>query len=139
MMLVGFSALASAQQLDAGKSEFQRNCAACHGLDGKGGGPVGEELKSRPADLTVLSKKNNGVFPIVTVTDVIAGRRPYKAHGTREMPIWGYRYFPMPSLSMAPISPPLNPADLDAIYDPEIVVRNRILTIVDYLYRIQEK
>ncbi|HEY5504592.1 MAG TPA: cytochrome c, partial [Sedimentisphaerales bacterium] len=59
--IIGFSACASAQNIDAGRSEYQSSCAVCHGIDGKGNGPAAEELKRRPIDLTVLAKKNNGV------------------------------------------------------------------------------
>jgi hypothetical protein len=139
--VIGFGACASAQDIDVGKNEFQSSCAACHGADGKGKGPLSAELKSTPADLTVLAEKNNGVFPHKAVTEVIDGRKAYKAHGTREMPIWGYRYTPMPNLTFTPISPNAKRADqnLKAYYDSEIVIRNRILAIVDYLNRIQTK
>ena len=61
--IIGSSACASAQNIDGGKTEYQSSCAACHGSDAKGGGPVGKALKTAPADLTVLAKNNNGVFP----------------------------------------------------------------------------
>ena len=51
-----------AQDFDAGKSEYQSSCETCHGADGKGKGPLSTQLKVPPADLTVLAKKNNGVF-----------------------------------------------------------------------------
>ena len=54
--------------------EYQSSCAACHGMDAKGNGPVSKELKTRPADLTVLAKNNNGVFPYDTVYQMIDGR-----------------------------------------------------------------
>jgi mono/diheme cytochrome c family protein len=60
--IVSFSSCAWAQDADAGKTEYQSSCAACHGVDGKGKGPLSLELKSTPTDLTVLAKKNNGVF-----------------------------------------------------------------------------
>jgi len=75
--------------------EYQSSCAACHGIDAKGAGPVSKELKTPPTDLTVLSKKNNGVFPYDMVYQVIDGRNSTIAsHGTHEMPIWGYRFGP---------------------------------------------
>ena len=43
-------------------------------MDAKGNGPVSKELKTRPADLTVLAKNNNGVFPYDTVYQMIDGR-----------------------------------------------------------------
>jgi mono/diheme cytochrome c family protein len=140
-VIVVINTSGNAQQLDAGRTEYQAHCAACHGIDGKGNGPASDELKTRPADLTVLTKKNNGEFPYKAITEVIDGRKAFKAHGTREMPIWGYQLTPMPKLTITPISPNAKNAgqDLKAYYDSEIVVRNRILAIIDYLYRVQAK
>jgi mono/diheme cytochrome c family protein len=134
-LIIAFSACASAQGVDVGKVEYQTNCAACHGTDAKGNGPVSKELKTRPADLTVLAKKNKGVFPLKAVTEVIDGREVITSHGTREMPVWGYRLVP-------PGHYILKNAD-DYLYlpatSPEAAVRSRILSIIDYLNRIQEK
>ena len=33
--IIGFSACASAQDIDVGKTEYQSSCAACHGIDEK--------------------------------------------------------------------------------------------------------
>ena len=44
------------------KTEFLSKCAACHGADGKGAGPLSATIKQKPADLTILAKRNNGVF-----------------------------------------------------------------------------
>jgi hypothetical protein len=54
--------------------QYQSSCAACHGIDVKGDGPVSTELKTPPADLTVLAKNNNGTFPYDMVYQVIDGR-----------------------------------------------------------------
>jgi mono/diheme cytochrome c family protein len=133
--VIGFGACALAQDIDVGKIEYQSSCAACHGADGKGKGPFGAALKSAPTDLTVLSKKNNGVFPVNAVYEVVDGRTSISSHGTREMPIWGYRYRP-------PEAYRLKQAD-DYVYSPpaspEGVVHGRILAVIDYLNRIQEK
>ena len=64
MIAMGFSAYALAQDIDIGKIEYQSNCASCHGMDAKGDGPVSKELKTHPTDLTLLAKKNKGVFPV---------------------------------------------------------------------------
>ena len=133
--VIGFGGCALAQDIDAGKIEYQSSCAACHGADGKGKGPLSAVLKSTPTDLTVLAKNNNGVFPVHAVYEVIDGRTSISSHGTSEMPIWGYRYTP-PQMYI------LKKAD-DYIYlpptSPEAVVHGRILAVVDYLNRIQEK
>jgi hypothetical protein len=65
--IVAFAGSVSAQDEDIGKIEFQSNCASCHGIGAKGDGPMSGELKRRPADLTVLAKKNNGIFPLNSV------------------------------------------------------------------------
>jgi hypothetical protein len=132
----GLHQTSSAQPVDVSKFEYLSSCASCHGEDGKGNGPLGAALKNRPADLTVLAKKNNGVFPMSQVYDVIDGRQVTIAHGTREMPIWGNRY--MPDLNMA-ASPNAQDMFVNPLYDPERIVRLRILALIDYLQRVQEK
>jgi mono/diheme cytochrome c family protein len=102
---LGFHHAASAQSLDASKGEYIASCATCHGEDGKGNGPLGAALKTRPADLTVLAKKNNGVFPISAIYDAIDGRQVVTAHGTREMPIWGNRFRPDLNMAASPNAP----------------------------------
>src|ERR1700751_81870 len=81
-----FAAAVQAEDFDAGKAEFQSSCASCHGTDGKGKGPVSEQLKVSPADLTILARKNNGVFPTNAVYETIYGSKTIPAHGPREMP-----------------------------------------------------
>ena len=57
-----------------GAQDFTSLCAGCHGVSGKGDGPVAMDLSRRPADLTRLTARNGGAFP-----------------GTRVMSkIWGY-------------------------------------------------
>ncbi len=73
-----------------GPDLYHAHCAACHGPDGKGNGPVGAALKTKPADLTVLAKNNGGRFPTQRIQKFISGDEPsLVAHGTREMPVWG--------------------------------------------------
>jgi len=73
-----------------GPDLYHAHCAACHGPDGKGNGPVAADLKTKPADLTVLAKNNGGRFPTQRVQKFISGDEPsLLAHGTREMPVWG--------------------------------------------------
>ena len=74
-----------------GKYEYQTHCATCHGLQGKGNGPMADALKTEPSNLTTLSKKNGGVFPYGRVFSVIEGRVTADAHGS-DMPVWGERY-----------------------------------------------
>ncbi|MGA7413683.1 MAG: cytochrome c [Bryobacteraceae bacterium] len=65
-------------------------CAVCHGKDARGNGPMVKQLKPRVPDLTTISKRNGGKFPLEKVQAIIAGTASGdSAHGTREMPIWG--------------------------------------------------
>ncbi len=136
-LTAGFAAAAQAEDLDIGKSEFQSSCASCHGTDAKGKGPVSDQLKIPPPDLTMLAKNNNGVFPTNAVYETIDGLKTIPAHGTREMPIWGERFNPIINL----------PHYVDPSYwkmagpeqSPEVVVRKRILAVIDYLSRVQQK
>jgi mono/diheme cytochrome c family protein len=112
----GFSACASAQDIAEGKTQYQSSCAPCHGTDAKGDGPVSTELKTRPADLTVLAKNNDGVFPYDMVYQVIDGRNStIPSHGTREMPVWGYRFGPPEAFRF----------------------KHHILAVIDYLESLQ--
>ena len=125
---------AQAEDFDIGKSEFQSSCASCHGKDAKGKGPVSDQLKIPPPDLTTLTRNNNGVFPANAVYETIYGLKTISAHGNLEMPIWGYRFNPAINL----------PHNVDLPYqifgpNPEVVVRTRILAVIDYLSRIQQK
>ncbi|MHA6324319.1 c-type cytochrome [Roseivivax sp. CAU 1753] len=75
-----------------GQGSFMANCAVCHGADGKGNGPFLDFMKNAPSDLTQISERNGGRFPIETVYQIIADTDQQRAHGTSEMPIWGNRF-----------------------------------------------
>jgi mono/diheme cytochrome c family protein len=131
-LLLGALVLAApamaADKLDIGKREYDASCASCHGLDGKGKGSFAEILQVSMPDLTTMARRNGGVFPISYAYNVIDGREEFKAHGTREMPIWGRHL----SVRGAPVYD-------DYGYDADMFVRARILAVIDYLYRLQVK
>ena len=104
--------------IEAGKESFTRYCAACHGTDAKGTGPLAALLKKGAPDLTLISKKNNGMFAFLKTVEIVAGDRDVAAHGGREMPVWGEAFR----------------TDGDAGGTP-----SRILDIVLYLNSIQAK
>ena len=73
----------------SGAQMYRAYCASCHGLDGKGKGPAAPAMKTPPADLTTLARRNGGKFPEVRVFQSIEGEAGLAAHGSREMPVWG--------------------------------------------------
>jgi len=73
-----------------GPNLYKAYCAVCHGPNAKGDGPMAASLKTAPSDLTRISARNGGMFPLAKVRRIIAGEDPLAAgHGTRQMPIWG--------------------------------------------------
>jgi hypothetical protein len=56
------------------------------------------------------------VFPVDVLYRVIDGRKTIRAHGTYEMPVWGFVFIRS---------------------DPEDVARSRILAVIAYLKSIQ--
>lgn len=103
-----------------GKASFEAYCVSCHG-DGHGLGQLVSELKTLPADLTELSLRNDGVFPVERVYQAIDGRNAIPEHGTREMPIWGNIW-----------------GYDDGAPVPQEVVDQRINELVEYIRSIQE-
>lgn len=82
---------AAAQDAAFGEAHFRDYCAACHGIDARGVGPMAELLAIAPPDLTRLSERNGGSFPALMVVSRIDGRNPLLAHGG-DMPVFG-RFF----------------------------------------------
>lgn len=79
----------------SGSEMFTAYCASCHGSDAKGDGPAAAALNSKPADLTVLAKKNGGKFPADRVMSILRGEGTVTAHGNRDMPVWGPVFWKM--------------------------------------------
>jgi mono/diheme cytochrome c family protein len=122
---IGVSGLAiAAGGIDIGRQEYDANCAVCQGPAGKGDGPYAAALKIPMPDLTVLAKKNGGVFPSAQVFSLIDGRADVQGHGPRDMPVWGEDY-----LAKAPRG--------ESSVDREGFVRGRILALIDYMNRLQ--
>src|SRR5262245_20964256 len=74
---------------NGGKEMYLKYCASCHGSEGKGGGPVSRDLKVKVPNLTLLRGNNKGAYPLDRVMSSIECSRPVRAHGTRNMPVWG--------------------------------------------------
>ena len=84
---------------------YTDNCAACHGVDGKGRGPAASALKTAPADLTTIAERNRGAFPRALIADFVANGKPtVAAHGSTDMPIWGPNFIALAGGSLRPVN-----------------------------------
>ncbi len=87
-LMMTLAAPAAAQDAQEGEALYQFYCATCHGTAAVGNGPMSPSLVVRPADLTKLSTRNDGVFPVIRVVMRIDGRDPLVSHGSA-MPVYG--------------------------------------------------
>ena len=87
----GWATAASAADYAAmsGQDLYGRFCASCHGISGRGDGPVSASLRVEVPDLTLVAHRANGTYPRERVMHIIDGRYIIVAHGTRIMPVWG--------------------------------------------------
>lgn len=107
----------------SGSHLYERHCADCHGSDLRGSGALGADLPIAPPDLTGVSQRNGGVFPMV---DVIAQIHGYPGrHHQGLMPEFA------PDLSS-------EPAMLTTAEGQEIAVPKEILRIAQYLESQQQ-
>jgi mono/diheme cytochrome c family protein len=120
VLLVGAMAVA-AQQVELvarGKVTYRIYCQNCHGDSAHGDGRVAQWLTIKPADLTQITKKNQGTFPFDRIYRVIDGREEVAAHGMRDMPIWGQLFMETSG--------------------NEDEVRGKVLQLIHFLQSIQE-
>ena len=125
MALVAATGLrAAGQDGSYGEAEYIVSCAVCHGRTGEGDGPLAEELRTAPPNLTLLSQSNGGEFPYWKVFALIDGRLVVPGHGTRDMPVWGREFL----------------AGDEATYGPrggEAATQERIHALAEYLASLQ--
>lgn len=109
------------QRIAAGRAEYEAYCAACHGIEANGAGPMAPYMSPPPSDLRRIAARRGGVFPGAALEAWIDGRDPIASHGTRDMPIWGNAF--------------REESELDQL--TETRVRGRIVQLVAYLESIQ--
>lgn len=105
----------------SGAYAFRTYCASCHGVDGRGEGPLTDSLRFHPPDLTLIAKRHGGEFPTEKVIRIVDGRKPVKGHGGPDMPIWGDAF-----------------RNAETGYD-DAAARAKIRGVVDYLKTLQTK
>jgi hypothetical protein len=118
-------AIATASAADdvtkSGKELFAQYCASCHGLSGRGDGPVSKSLTVEVPDLTRLAQRHRSFFDRELVERIIDGRHVIGAHGTRTMPVWGEDF------SRVQLGNP----------DAERGTRTVIVRLADYVWQLQ--
>jgi mono/diheme cytochrome c family protein len=108
---------ATKTDVEKGHDLYIAYCNLCHGKYGDTS--LGDMLKVPPPDLTLISKRRNGVFPDEKIFKIIDGQEALKAgHGDREMPIWGETF--------------VNSENID-----EVMVPKKIYQLIEYLKSIQ--
>lgn len=67
------SQAAGEERIAAGRDLFITYCAACHGKNGQGGASPAKAGAPKPADLTKISQRRDGVWPMLEVMAIIDG------------------------------------------------------------------
>ena len=104
---------------DLGARLYFNHCAACHGDEGEGTGPVAASMRVTVPNLRSLAQRNGGAFPTDAVRAYIDGRSIPASHGDRQMPIWGDVFLG---------------ADQSA---DDRTIRRRIAAVVDFISMLQ--
>jgi mono/diheme cytochrome c family protein len=117
------------EALEQAARDFQAYCAPCHGAEGRGDGPVAPVLTTHPADLTGIARRQGGTFDAEAVYKKVEGLDMPTAHGTSEMPVWGF-WFTSQAVGESILLDDARPAAEKA--------RERISALVRYLETIQE-
>jgi mono/diheme cytochrome c family protein len=73
----------------SGEDLYRRFCASCHGIAGRGDGPVAASFRVEVPDLTLTARRGRGADLRDRIARIIDGRYIIGAHGTRLMPVWG--------------------------------------------------
>lgn len=83
----------------SGLEMYERLCSSCHGDSGRGDGPVASLIANGVPDLTRIALREGGEFPTQDVRRTIDGRWDRRAHGARDMPVWGWQLYGSTSLN----------------------------------------
>ena len=113
----------AAQDIEEGAEAFLNHCAACHGEDAMGNGPMASLLRLVPTNLTLLSERNGGEFPMARVIERIDGTMDVMAHGG-PMPVFGLL---LQGPSAATIAPD----------GRELVAPEEIVSVAEWLATVQ--
>lgn len=123
--LVAATPAAAEPNLALGAETFAGACAACHGVEARGDGPMAQLLNVEVPDLTRISAQSGGEFPWLRVVHIVDGRTGLRGHGG-PMPVFGAVFAG-------------DAAVADARDGSPVITSARVLAVVDYLAAIQQK
>jgi len=103
----------------SGQAEYKAYCVGCHGQDGRGKGHSSAYCTVPPANLTQIAQRNNGVYQIEKVCDILRRGTGRPARGQGYMPIW------------EPLLKSMNA-------DPPDVIKIRIQNLAEFVKTLQE-
>jgi mono/diheme cytochrome c family protein len=86
-------ASAGSKQVAGGRALYLEYCASCHGVTAEGDGPIARSLITPPANLRRLGERFGNPLPEDRIARYIDGRAEVRAHGPRDMPVWGTRFY----------------------------------------------
>lgn len=130
VLILAAPMFALAAEKSLGQREYESRCAMCHGVSGKGDGWLSVHLTFRTPPLTQLKRNNGGVFPFESLNQVIDGRTFVKLHGPRNMPVWGDIYDVELKRE--------HESKFGLRYGDELVIRARILALIEYISTFQD-
>ena len=122
LLLIGSGAMAETGRVEQGHVLYVALCASCHGTSGKGDGPAASALSTRPSNLRLLSARYGSPLPEDQIAMFIDGRVDVKAHGPRDMPVWGETAWANPEGTSGPSQ-----------------VKSWVAKVVAYLQSIQKR
>ena len=122
LLLIGSGAMAETGRVEQGHVLYVAFCASCHGTTGEGDGPVASALSTRPSNLRLLSARYGSPLPEDQIAMFIDGRVDVKAHGPRDMPVWGETAWANPEGTSGPSQ-----------------VKSWVAKVVAYLQSIQKR
>jgi mono/diheme cytochrome c family protein len=106
---------------ERGQQLFAEYCQSCHGVEGRGNGPLADLLKIPPPDLTLIQERASDVFPVDMLATYIDGRSGVESHGSRNMPVWGNIW-----------------TDTEGGADADQAVAEQINELIEFIRTIQE-
>lgn len=123
LLLIAAPPALAEPDLTLGAEVFVGACAACHGEEGRGDGPMRDLITMPVPDLTEISARNGGAFPWLRIVHIVDGRTGLRGHGG-PMPLFGAVFAGDTSVA-------------DARDGTPVITSARVLAVVDYLAAIQ--